>query len=273
MGGLVSAIAFPAPRLPLSFYERELLPRADLIWLETSHGELIPACDLHTARPGLSSQYARWVILYSHGNAEDLGLHLPFIGALAKVTGVRVLSYEYVGYSLSRFKGGHPSEDGCYRSIRAAWDYLVKQCHIDPARIVVYGRSIGTGPSVDLAAQLPTLGGLLLQSPLESAFRAAVGYVSSHTMYPLDIFRNYQKIAHVDCPVAIIHGTDDHVVPCDGGKNLHHASKDAFEPCWLEGYGHNDMPYSKIFAYLTKFLDHLNARADGTDKRPPGMVR
>ncbi|KAH8058323.1 palmitoyl-(protein) hydrolase [Aureococcus anophagefferens] len=184
-------------------------------------------------------------ILYSHGNAEDLGLHLPFIDALARATGADVFSYEYVGYSLSRFANLSPDEDGCYRSIDAAWIYLTETLNIPANRIVVYGRSIGTGPSVDL-------------SPLESAIRCALGYGSSLSMYPLDIFKNYEKIENVVCKAAIIHGTSDNVVPCKGGVALHDALQNPYEPCWLEGYGHNNMPYDRVFLYARCFLGELN---------------
>ncbi|KAJ8600334.1 hypothetical protein CTAYLR_000655 [Chrysophaeum taylorii] len=252
MGGLVSAIAFPAPKLARQAYEK-LEKRPELVWLATQFGEPIPALYLE---PTAISPGAGYVLLYSHGNAEDLGLHMPFIDALAKATGARVFSYEYIGYSLSRFSGGVPSEEACYRSIETAWNYLVDR--VDPAKIIVYGRSIGTGPTVDLAARVgDAIAGVFLQSPLESAIRAALGYVSSHTMYPIDIFRNYEKMHKIQCPVAICHGMTDVVVPCDGGKNLLAAAPHPFPPCWLDNYGHNDMPYSKVFAYLNAFLASL----------------
>merc|ERR1719226_379484 len=97
----------------------------------------------------------RMTLLYSHGNAEDLALHLDYIDALATATGADVLSYEYVGYSLTRFEDPplEPSEAGCIRSIEAAWRYCCDQLRIPPKRLVIYGRSIGTGPSVDLASR------------------------------------------------------------------------------------------------------------------------
>ena len=100
--------------------------------------------------------------------------------------------------------------------------------------------------------------GLLLQSPLESAIRCALGYGSSLSMYPLDIFKNYEKIEAVVCKAAIIHGTSDNVVPCKGGVALHDALQNPYEPCWLEGYGHNNMPYDRVFLYARCFLGELN---------------
>ena len=87
MGALVSALAFPVPRLPFAFYNEELLRRDDLVWLYTSKREKIPACHVKASKRSVTDKPPGegLTILYSHGNAEDLGLHLPFIDALARV--------------------------------------------------------------------------------------------------------------------------------------------------------------------------------------------
>eukprot|EP00418_Pyrodinium_bahamense_P086243 CAMPEP_0179054514 /NCGR_PEP_ID=MMETSP0796-20121207/22825_1 /TAXON_ID=73915 /ORGANISM="Pyrodinium bahamense, Strain pbaha01" /LENGTH=309 /DNA_ID=CAMNT_0020751139 /DNA_START=62 /DNA_END=989 /DNA_ORIENTATION=- len=251
MGGTINAVAFPAPQLPRHFYEAELLPRQDLVWLTTSAGERIPACYVQ-ARPSSDLfNGPRMTLLYSHGNAEDLGLHLDYIDALSRHTGADVFSYEYVGYSLSRLDGGEASEAACLRSIDAAWRYCVDEAKIHPKRVVIYGRSIGSGPSVDLAsrdsvqgssASPKDAGGVLLQSPLESGARAILGHFVSFIGYPLDIFRNYEKIGKISAPVAIMHGTADEVIPVANGKALHQQLQCPYEPLWVEGYGHNNMP-------------------------------
>ena len=103
-----------------------------------------------------------------------------------------------------------------------------------------------------------------MQSPIDSAIRCALGYGSSLTMYPLDIFLSYEKMASVRCCAAIIHGLDDGVVPPRCGRALHALSSDPFEPCWLEGYGHNDMPYDPVFMYAISFLAFLKRREGAT---------
>lgn len=270
MGGAINVVAFPAPQLPRPFYEDELLKRRDLVWLMTSSNERIPACHVRANSQGsdyfLSSP--GMTILYSHGNAEDLGLHLDYIDALAHFTGADVFSYEYVGYSTSRLDGGEASEAGCLRSIDAAWRYLVDEKKIPPKRIVIFGRSIGSGPSVDLASRSEVKGsahspldaaGILLQSPLESGARAVLGHVTSVLGYYLDIFRNYEKIGKITAPVGIMHGTCDEVVPVGNGKALHEKLQRPYLPLWLEGYGHNNMPQGICFDYVKEFV-----RAVGT---------
>ena len=267
MGGSISALAFPAPEGPLEYYEEELLRRDDFVWLTTDANERIPA--VHRKPTAAKEQLT---ILYSHGNAEDLALSLPYIEMLAEATGCAVFAYDYVGYSLSKLQeGGVASEEGCLRSIQCAWRYLVDEQSIPPAQVIIYGRSIGSGPSVDLASRSEVVGsahsplearGVLLQSPISSGARAILGTAASVIGYPLDIFKNYRKIDKILAPVAITHGTDDEVVPCDNGRALHAACQQTFPPYWMAGRGHNDMPYEQVMEYARSFVAALVAQGE-----------
>ena len=46
---------------------------------------------------------------------------------------------------------------------------------------------------------------------------------------------------YVDCPVFIIHGSDDKIVPFEHGQILHDLAPNKFPPYWVEGRGHNDL--------------------------------
>eukprot|EP00929_Paragymnodinium_shiwhaense_P044969 TRINITY_DN23034_c0_g1_i1.p1 TRINITY_DN23034_c0_g1~~TRINITY_DN23034_c0_g1_i1.p1 ORF type:complete len:269 (-),score=42.99 TRINITY_DN23034_c0_g1_i1:135-941(-) len=267
MGQAINTVAFPVPDLRKEFYQEELLQRPDLIFLKTTANERIPAC--YVRAPG--KQPAKMTFLYSHGNAEDLGLHLDYIDALARATGADVFSYEYVGYSLSRFEGGEPSEEGCLRSIQAAWRYCVDELKIPANRIIIYGRSIGSGPACDLAYRSSVEGtraspldaaGVLLQSPLESGGRI-FSHMLSVVAYHLDIFRNYEKVPNVRCPIAIMHGKCDRVVPVTNGETLYELVPNKYQPLWVEGHGHNDMPQDMCFRYAKGFADHLARQLEG----------
>eukprot|EP00435_Cladocopium_sp_Y103_P031732 s1164_g8.t1 len=229
MGSAINTVAFPAPQMSRRYYQDELQQRSDMKTLITSANESIPALFVRAQRSMNFLSAPPPTILYSHGNAEDLGLVMDYVDALAHFTGSDVLSYEYVGYSLSKQHGHTPSEAGCIRSIDAAWRYLTEQEKIHPRRIVIFGRSIGSGPSVDLASRSKVEGsehspldvaGVILQSPLESGARAVLGSTVAWLGYSLDIFRNYEKIEKITAPVAIMHGTSDEVVPYANGQEL-----------------------------------------------------
>lgn len=239
MGNIVNQIAFPAPHPE---YSRPYLEqRNDLVKFKIRTGEQIFALDIRST----AGTYPRpYTILYSHGNAEDVGLAIPYLEALSERTGCNVFAYEYTGYSLTE---GSPSEQGLYDSIQAAYEYLLAKNKVDPDTIFIFGRSIGSGPSTDLASKLRRheCAGLILQSPLESGMRVFSGPTLATIGSPWDPFKNTDKIEKVQVPVLIIHGEADSVVPVLNGKNLYAKAKKkgtAVKPMWVPGRGHNDMP-------------------------------
>ena len=131
--------------------------------------------------PNPESQYT---ILYSHGNAEDLGL-IRFRLQQLQAMGFSVLAYDYPGYGTST---GKPSVQGAYHAIDAAYNYLTQELNISPSQIIVYGRSVGGGPSVDLASRQP-VGGLVIESSFISVFRV----VTHIRLFPVDKFPNLAK--------------------------------------------------------------------------------
>jgi len=243
MGGAVSALAFPAP--PKEWGKDRLEARPDLIKLNTPEGD-IGAIHIRN--------FSRCTILYSHGNAEDLGQILQYLDAMAHTCNADVLAYDYCGYGVSE---GSPSEQNAYMAIDAAYNHLTRTCKVDPSRIVAFGRSIGSGPTVDLVSRTPEIRAMVLQSPLESGGRAVLGNTASWLFHGLDIFRNYEKIEAVSCPVFIMHGTADKVVPCHNGRAIHAQCRNAVDPWWVNGRGHNDMPDREILERIRRFLDRL----------------
>ena len=89
MGAIVSAIAFPHP--PKKYSEQILRSRPDLKFLKTARcGYRIPT--VHIKKCG-----AKYTIIYSHGNAEDVGLSLNYLDIISNELDVNVIAYEYPG--------------------------------------------------------------------------------------------------------------------------------------------------------------------------------
>lgn len=224
------------------------MARPDFLWLSLPDGTKIGA--VHIQRNSGRT------LLYSHGNAEDLTLLLPYLDTMASYCNADVLAYDYCGYGVSE---GTPSEESCYACIEAAYGHLLEVG--ESQSIVLFGRSLGSGPAVDLAQRHPEISAMALQSPIESTSRAALGScggkVASCCCSSVDLFRNYQKISDVQCPVLIMHGTEDRVVSIQNGKALHDACSGSYDPLWLGGCGHNDMPYEVCLNRVRGFLDGL----------------
>ena len=163
MGDAISSLLFQPP--PPTY-----LHPSRHFWLNTSTGSRIPAFFIE--RPN-----AQVTILFSHGNAEDLGMIYDWFNDLARVLRVNIMAYDYTGYGKSN---GTPCEENCYADIEAAFQYLLEVRRVQPEQIVLYGRSLGSGPSCYLAAKTAregqSVGGVILQSPLLSAYRVAFDF-------------------------------------------------------------------------------------------------
>lgn len=193
---------------------------------------------------------ATYTLLYSHGNAEDLGDIFPRMLSLQR-QGFGVLAYDYRGYGTSE---GTPSEAGVYLDIEAAYAYLIQQ-GIPPEQILVYGRSVGGGPSVYLAAQKP-VGGVILESTFVTTFRV----LTRIPLLPFDRFDNLSRIPKIECPLLILHGTDDGLIPFWHAQTLYRAARDPKRLIPIEGANHNDLlqvAAAHYYSILHQFVDEL----------------
>ena len=109
----------------------------------------------------------RFCILFSHGNAADLGHMSSFYLSLGTRINCNIFSYDYSGYGVS---SGKPSEKNLYSDIDAAWHALRTRYGISPENIILYGQSIGTAATIDLASRYE-VGAVILHSPLMSGIR------------------------------------------------------------------------------------------------------
>ncbi|KAK8550485.1 hypothetical protein V6N13_119004 [Hibiscus sabdariffa] len=176
---------------------------------------------------------ARFTLLYSHGNAADLGqLHELFIELRAHLR-LNIMSYDYSGYGGS---SGKPTELNTYYDIEAVYKCLKKEYGIKQEDLIVYGQSVGSGPTLHLASRLQRLRGVVLHSAILSGIR--VLYPVKMTFW-FDIFK----------------GTDDEIVDWYHGKRLWELSKEKYEPLWVKGGGHCNLEnYPEYIKHLRKFI-------------------
>ncbi|GKU87163.1 hypothetical protein SLEP1_g1607 [Rubroshorea leprosula] len=196
--------------------------------------------------------FARFTLLYSHGNAADLGqMHELFIELRAHLR-VNIMSYDYSGYGAST---GKPTELNTYYDIEAVYDCLKRDYGVKQEELIVYGQSVGSGPTLHLASRLQKLRGVVLHSAILSGIR--VLYPVRMTFW-FDIFKNIDKIRHVNCPVLVIHGTNDDIVDWSHGKRLWELSKEKYDPLWVKGGGHCNLEtYPEYIKHLRKFINAM----------------
>jgi pimeloyl-ACP methyl ester carboxylesterase len=184
---------------------------------------------------------ARYVLLFSHGNAEDIGQNIPWFHEL-NAAGFSVFAYDYRGYGTSE---GTSSEKTVYEDVLAAYEYLNTTLNIPPERIISVGRSLGCAAAVELAYRKP-VAGLVLQAPFLTAFRV----LTRVQLLPFDRFRNDKKIISIHTPVLIIHGREDEVVPFRHGEALFRLANDPKTFVRINNAHHNDLLYVAGDQYL-----------------------
>lgn len=205
--------------------------------------------------PNPASQYT---IVYIHGNAEDLGDIQPVLQQLHKI-GFSVFAYDYRGYGTSQ---GKPSERHAYRDMETVYNYLIQQLGVPAQKIIAFGRSVGGGSAVDLAARQP-LAGLIMESSFTSAFRVILPF----PILPFDKFRNLGKIKKVKCPVLVMHGKADDVIPFQHGQKLFRAASEPKLSLWVSDAGHNDFmwvageQYADILRKFAQLVEKTQRKA------------
>jgi fermentation-respiration switch protein FrsA (DUF1100 family) len=214
----------------------------------------------------LPNPNARYTLLVSHGNAEDLGDDRNWLEDLRRA-GFSVLAYDYEGYGTSE---GKPSEKAVYEDESAAYDYLAMDLKTVPDRIIIFGRSVGSGPATYIAARRPAAG-LILQSPFVSAFRV----LTRIPLLPFDKFPNDKNIRHVHCPVLIMHSRGDTVIGAWHGQKLFDLARDPKQIFWAQNADHNEMEQAAGYFDALRNFSAFLARGDGSAgrHRPPGAPR
>jgi pimeloyl-ACP methyl ester carboxylesterase len=194
------------------------------------------------------------LIVYYGGNAEDATGQAfePWPGdwALALVN--------YRGYGRSE---GRPSERALCADALLVLDVLARRPDVDPARIVLVGRSLGTGVATYVAAQRPPRG-VVLVSPYDSMVALAryhypylpVGWLLRHR------FDSIARAPGIRAPLLAIVGEGDRVIPPARSRRLHDAWGGPRRWVAIPGADHDDLGWRPGFwEPIRAFLDALRA--------------
>jgi fermentation-respiration switch protein FrsA (DUF1100 family) len=210
----------------------EALSRAMLFYPERGQSHLpsdlgLPFEELWlTAEDGVRTQ-AWWIpgepgrplLIFFHGNAGTMADRLDNASFLRQRFGLSLLMAEYRGYGESE---GVPSERGLYLDASAAW--AEARLRAGRRKVVVFGRSLGGAVAIDLAARHP-VDGLIVESTFTSlpdmAGRTGIPFARHAVAYRFD---SRAKIVRVSCPILIVHGDGDELVPHFMGEALRDAA-------------------------------------------------
>lgn len=197
MGGVTSSVAAKFAFFPPSPASYRLITdemTGLLVMNPFPHRENVEISKLPTRRgTEIVAMYVRHpmatsTLLYSHGNAADLGQMYELFIELSIHLKVNLMGYDYSGYGQST---GKPSEHNTYADIEAAYKCLEETYGAKQEDVILYGQSVGSGPTLDLAARLPQLRAVVLHSPILSGLR--VMYPVKKT-YWFDIYKVLIKL-------------------------------------------------------------------------------
>jgi len=225
-------LAFPAPRTRLPPPADVGLPDGRRVEVRTSDGVTLrgwylpPTRGMPRPAPGL---------LWFYGNMETVTGMGP-LAAAWRPPEMALLLLDYRGYGES---DGQPTEDGLYRDGEAAWAFLTAQPEVDPARVALYGRSLGSAVALELAARHPARA-VVLDSPFSSAralARQHYWFLPSGLVHlSMD---NLARARTLTVPLFVAHGTEDRIAPIGMGRAVAEAGRArTFLP--IDGAGHND---------------------------------
>ncbi len=226
-------VAFPGPRAAVPEPREHGFTDGQRIELKTSDGIALRGWYLPPPSAGLRSGRAP-ALIWFYGNGETVAWIAP-VAAGFRPPQFGLLLVDYRGYGES---DGRTTEEGIYLDAAAAWDFLAARPDIDPARIAVYGRSLGSAPALFLATSKPVRA-VVLESPFSSAREMARRH---YRFLPTALVRismdNRTRAEHLAVPLLVFHGTRDRLTPFSMGQAIAKAGRGRLVE--IEGAGHNE---------------------------------
>jgi len=204
---------------------------------------------------------APWVLI-SHGNYGNIGHGgRPEFYAWFRDLGVNLFAYDYRGFGAS---DGSPSEAGVYADAAAAYRYLTDSLHVPPSRIILFGHSLGTGVTIELARHVAAAGLIV-----EDAYTSVAD--RGQEVFPLlpirfiarSRFASIDKVGELRLPKLFLHARNDRTIPITHGRKLFAAAAEPKEFVELNA-GHADA-YSadraRYYGAIDAFIRRVTAPA------------
>jgi hypothetical protein len=183
----LNSIIFPAP---MSSYTAETF-ESDMVYIpkhpdqSKSNSDVIPCLYLPY------TQGSNKLMIYYHGNAEDVGSAQDLLNHISNTLKIHILAIEFQGYGMYP---GTPNSKNILEDSITVFDYLTEELNFDAKDVFLFGRSMGSGPATEVAA-LKDPGALLLMSAYTSIRNVVKNIAGSLSSYMVaERFRNIDVI-------------------------------------------------------------------------------
>jgi pimeloyl-ACP methyl ester carboxylesterase len=257
-------LAFPAPRASVPDPRQVGVEHGERVALVSADGTRLAGWYL--APKAVVAGQPSPGLLWFYGNGENIAAIWPVVRDF-QPPGTAVLVVDYPGYGGSE---GRATEGGVYAAADAAYAALVTRAGIDPQRIFVYGRSLGSAVATHTAARHPAAG-LILESPFTSAAAMAGHLYKVLPRFTLTLrLDNLANVRRIHCPTLVFHGDADRLVPTTMGLAVAAAAAGGAEVVLIHGAGHNETYALGGREYRDKLWDFIaNQSARPREPRAP----
>lgn len=208
------------------YYENQEIEEYNI---ETLDGALINGLRFRTESP-------KGVVFYLKGNSKSIKGWGKFAVDFTR-HGYDVIMVDYRGFGKST---GRRTQKAIKRDLQLVYNKL--KDNVDEKHIVLYGRSLGSGFAAKLASMNnPRM--LVLDAPYYSLSKIAKRYLP---FMPLSLLMKfpmptYKWLRYVKCPIHIIHGTDDTLIPYNTSVKLSRIQPKSTTLHTVIGGGHKDL--------------------------------
>jgi uncharacterized protein len=195
-------------------------------------------------------------LLYSHGNAGNIGDRVVIARLLVEQLGVGLFLYDYRGFGRS---DGKPSEAGLVSDAFGARAALLRE-GVAPDDVVYFGRSLGAAVTIDLALAYPPRA-VILESPFTSVPAVANSVMPGAGAILRTRWDSLAKIPSLRAPLLVLHSDDDDAIPYAQGRALFAAAPEPKTFFTIHGARHYDMSvtWTEYWAAWRTFLAGLPA--------------
>jgi len=242
---------FKPEKLPEDFqfyYENQEIEEYNI---ETRDGAVLNGLHFKIENP-------KGVVLYLKGNSKSIKGWGKFAVDFTR-NDYEVVMLDYRGFGKST---GRRTQKALKRDLQLVYDKIKSQ--VDEKYIILYGRSLGSGLATKLASiNNPRM--LILDAPYYSLTKVAARYapfmpLSWLIKYPLP---TYKWLKYVRCPIHIIHGTDDKLIPYKTSVKLSHINPERSRLYSVIGGGHKNL--NNFESYHKMLREILNSKPKKVD--------